>query len=204
MNKLDTQLRKMLSTAASKSRKRETIEELDACMARLEKQRTTSSLKLADEKKILREIEALERIKKNEIEIHQIRNDLNTYRDILRETNEAITELESALIKVNLADRLDCSTSDLKEEVITCPASKLAHMIGKNGSNISQIERRTCVQLEVSDTKPGEDGRIRIVGTDVAIAEAIAEIENVTLAIEEDVKISPVLSVYLSSKVRLP
>jgi predicted PilT family ATPase len=150
----------------------------------------------------LREIEGLEKTKKNEIEIQQIRNDLNTYRDIIHETNDVIIELESALVKVHLAERLGCSTTDLKEEIIACPASKMSRVIGKNGSNISQIERKTQVQIEVGDITSGEVGRIRIVGTEHGIVEAIKEIENVTLAIEEEMLVSSALSSYLAAKVR--
>ena len=202
INKLDAQLRKHLAAASNKTRKRETVEEINARMAKMERQRTSTSLSLGDEKRIIRELESLERLKKNEIEISQIRNDLNTYRDIVRETNEAIAELESALIKINLAERLGCSTADLKERIFICPASKLAHVIGKNGSTITQIEKSTCVQMEVDkNIAMGEDGKIRLVGTDRAIDAAIAEIENITLAVEEDLNISSVLSSYLAGKV---
>lgn len=194
----------MMSASASKSRRRETIEELDIRMAQLEKQRVSSSLKLSDEKKILREIEALQRMKKNEVEIQQIRNDLNTYRDVVHETNDAIMELESALQKITLSERLGCSTADLREETITCPASKMSRVIGKNGSNIIQIERKAQVQIDVGDITAGEVGKIRIVGTENAIAEAIKEIENVTLAIEEEFSESAALCSYLASKVGPP
>jgi hypothetical protein len=202
INKLDAQLRKHLNAASSKSRKRETVDEITVRMQQMERQRTTTSLSLGDEKRLIREMESLERMKKVEIEISQIRNDLNTYRDIVRETNEAIAELENALVKVTLAERLGCSTADLKERIFECPGSKMAHVIGKNGTTIVFIEKTAGVSMEVDkSTTLGEDGKIRLIGTDQAIDAAIAEIENITLAVEEDVKISSVLSSYLSSKV---
>ena len=140
-------------------------------------------------------------MKKNEVEIQQIHKDLNTYRDIVHETNDAIMELESALQKITLSERLGCSTSDLREETITCPASKMSRVIGKNGSNVIQIERKTQVQIDVGDITAGEVGKIRLVGTESAIAEAIKEIENVTLAIEEEFSAPPALCAYLTSKV---
>lgn len=206
--RLNGQLQKLLNSVSAKSRKRETFEKLNEHIRQLEQRRTTTSLKLSDEKQLLRQIEGYERLKGQEIEIGCIKNELNVARDVLRETSAAIAELESALARVNLAGRLGCSTADLLERILECPSDKLARVIGRSGTMITQIEKRTGVQIEVETNDAGKGnikdngiGKIRLVGSETSINAAIQEIENITLAVEDSFEISPALATFFLAKV---
>jgi len=195
------QLHKLLDKGKKKSR--ETPAQLETKIHDLERRRTTTSLPLAEEKDILRQISMIEKtlvqIEENqdhECLIQQKKAEVSTLRTSFRSIQAQIAELESALSKVELAKRLGCSTTDLAEHVLDCPANKLGQVIGKNGSNLKQLEKATGCQIDVD--KKGS--QVHLHGSVVAIQAAVEELENITLSIEEVVPLPEAVHTHLCAK----
>jgi len=170
----------------------------------LEFKRTTSSLVLAEEKDILRQIDSLSRQKtqcvereKHEKLIQEKKAELDAFRNSLSLIIASIDELSPVLAKVELADKLHCATTELKTITIDCPKEKTRHVIGKNGSNIKQIMERTSVAMDVDSDK----GQVEITGTQTALELATKEIRRITEAVEEDVQVPSALVEYLTTRV---
>jgi len=115
----------------------------------------------------------------------------------LRTVDASIFELESALAKVELARRLGCDTAELQTRIVNCPSDKIGHIIGKNGSALKQLESRTGVRIDVD--KVGSE--IHLQGSASALDAAVREVENITLAIEEELKLTLGTIGYLLAKV---
>mmetsp|Transcript_24816 Transcript_24816/g.54113 ORF Transcript_24816/g.54113 Transcript_24816/m.54113 type:complete len:1287 (+) Transcript_24816:129-3989(+) len=202
INAVTEQLQRMIRTVPKKPR--ESLETMDTIIRDLESRRTKASLPLSEEKAILKQIDGIKRAKRqlgeynrHQTEIKEKKTELDALRASLRLTAEAISELDSALSKVELAKRLSCAPSDLKSIIIDCPQDKLGRVIGKNGSNIRQIEERTGVQISLADCK------IHLCGSDEALQKASREVEKVTLAVEEKMSVSKATASYLLSSRRL-
>lgn len=171
----------------------------------LEFKRTTSSLPLAQEKGILRQIDSLTRAKsqcadrqKHEQAIQDKKAELGALRDSLTLILASIDELAPVLAKVELADKLKCSTLDLKTITLDCPQDKTRHVIGRSGANIKQIMERTSVVIDVDSEK----GEIVITGSESALDLATKEIRRITEAVEEDIQVPSALVGYLTTRVR--
>lgn len=119
-----------------------------------------------------------------------MRNELTTYK-------AQVAELEAALSKVELADRLGCTANDLTSHQMDCPVDKLGQVIGKGGSNIKKLETKTGCLIGLDKVK----SQIHLQGNEDSIKKAIAEIENITHAIEVEMKLSPALLAFLFNKV---
>eukprot|EP00594_Rhizosolenia_setigera_P006043 CAMPEP_0178950558 /NCGR_PEP_ID=MMETSP0789-20121207/6725_1 /TAXON_ID=3005 /ORGANISM="Rhizosolenia setigera, Strain CCMP 1694" /LENGTH=1206 /DNA_ID=CAMNT_0020631309 /DNA_START=76 /DNA_END=3696 /DNA_ORIENTATION=- len=189
--------------AKSPKKPRDSLETLQKKMLNAESRRVSSSLKLSDEKQILREMDSYKKqiatLKQWQIHNQEIisqKQKLNNERDSLRTITASIAELESALRKVQLAKRLNCQTCDLISHVIECPKAKIGHIIGKNGSNLRDLEKKTGCQIDVD--KVGN--KVHLQGSAQSLEKAIPQIENITLAIEEDLKLSLNYVGYLLSK----
>jgi len=202
INSLTDQLQRMFSRAPKKPR--DTQEQMDNKIQKLEYRRTTSSLSLSEEKKLLRQIDIIRKEKKvleeyhvHEQAIQEKKNEISLLRDSLRTISAAIAELESALSKVELAKRLGCTTAELETRVVDCPSDKIGHIIGKNGSALKQLENRTGVQIDVD--KVGS--KIHLQGSASALKAAVKEVEQITLAVEEEIKLSSsVVSYFLAQR----
>lgn len=201
INAFSDQLQRMFTRTPKKPR--ETLEQMDRNIVKLEYKRTTHSLTLSAEKALLREIDTIKRSKKILVEYHiheqaiqEKKNDISDLRDIMRTVIAAIAEIENALSKVKLAKRLGCTTAELKTCVVDCPADKIGHVIGRNGSSLKQLEERTGVQVDVD--KVGS--KIHLQGSASALAAAIEEVENITLAVEEDIPLSSAVVDYFLSQ----
>ena len=127
-----------------------------------------------------------------------IKTEVTNLRTELNSIKAQIAELEAALSKVELADRLGCSANDLKSHIMECPVDKLGQVIGKGGSNIKRMESKTGCLIDLDKVK----FQIHLQGNESSIEEAIVEIENITLAIEVEMKIGHALSEFLMNKVR--
>ena len=175
------------------------------CVIReLEKERTQYSLKLAEEKAILRQMKSIERAKtkleeykEQERVVQTTKAEISTLRHSLRTTIAQIAELETALSKVELAKRLGCTTADLKTHHIDCPPEKLGHVIGKNGANIKNIEKSTGALVDVD--KIGM--KIHITGNHASITAAVDNVQKVTLAVNESIQLTPETIHYMSFQV---
>lgn len=181
---------------------RDSNETLDAKIRDLEAKRTRTSLPLSEEKAILRQIDTVNRIKrqlgeynKHQAEIKEKKTELDGLRASLQCTAAAISELDTALSKVELAKRLSCAPSDLKSIVIDCPKDKLGKVIGKNGANMRQIEENTGAQVDLD--KKG--CKVHLCGSYEALQKATREVESITLAVEEKISVPKATASYLLS-----
>lgn len=198
INLLSEQLQKIFSKMPK--RPRDTREQMDEKIAKLEYERTTTSLSLAKEKSILRQIDVIKRSKvqleeyeEHEILIQEKKSEIAALKESLRITIAAIAEIETALSKVELAKRLGCTPAELKTRVVDCPEDRLGQVIGKNGIGLKQLEERTGVLVDVD--KVGF--KIHMQGSDAALDAAVEEVENITLAVEEELKLSSAVVSYL-------
>jgi len=148
------QLNRLCKTAPKKPKGNREV--LDAKLEELEAMRTRTSLPLAEEKALLRQIQVVQKEKRtldeydrHERKIGQNKEEIDKLRCIYRQKLEAISELDTILAKVQLAQKLDCSPNDLKSRSILCPEKRLGQVIGKNGANVSLIEARTGVPIDV-------------------------------------------------------
>ena len=160
---------------------------------------------LSEEKNILRQIDALKRTKvqceernKHEQAIRETKAELSALRDSFSLIIASIDELAPVLNKVELANKLQCSTTELKTVTVDCPKEKMRHVIGKNGATVKQIMERTRVAIDVDSDK----GQIEITGSQSALILATNEIRRITEAVEEDIRVSSALVEYLTTRVR--
>lgn len=201
INVSSEQLQKLFSKGGKTSR--ETPAQLDARIDELETTRTSSSLPLAKEKDILRQIAQIKKAKilyeENKVHeqlIQDKKSEVSALRTELTSVKAQIAELETVLSKVELADRLGCTANDLKSHVLECPASKLGQIIGKGGSNIKKLESKTGCLIDLDKVK----SQIHLQGNESSIELAVKEIENITLAIEEEMKLDHAVFHFLFSK----
>jgi predicted PilT family ATPase len=110
--------------------------------------------------------------------------------------NASIGELEAGLAKVKLANRLGCKTQELTTVQVECPKGKLGVVIGKNGAMINKIMEMTKVSIDVRK----EDSKIYVTGSASSVAAAVAEIDKITLATEDQFEISKELITYLTAR----
>ena len=160
---------------------------------------------LAEEKDILKTMDALKRAKlqcvereKHENTIQEKKTELGALRDSLSLILASIEELAPVLQKVELADKLKCSTTELKTITLVCPKEKTRHVIGRNGANVKQLMERTSVAVDVNS----DNGEITLTGSQKALDLATREIRRITEAVQEDVQVPSALVGYLTSRVR--
>jgi len=184
-------------------RPRETVKELDDRAEALEHKRTVTSISLAEERQILKEINGIKKAKiqaenfnKMEEEIQVMKKLLSIRRDILNETFTGTDEIQTALEKVKLANKLECGTDELSKKEMVCPKAKLGTVIGKNGSMIKKIQD-TC---KVSITVDKLTNKITIAGSEVSIERATKEIDLIIRSEEEKIELEKLLLNYLTSK----
>merc|ERR1740124_520555 len=122
--------------------------------------------------------------------------EVTSLRNSLRSIQAQIAELEAALLKVELAKRLGCATTDLAEHVLDCPEDKLGQVIGKKGHNLKQLEKKTGCQIDVD--KKGS--KVHLQGSIVAIQAAVEELENITLSTEETLSLPEAVHTHLFGK----
>jgi polyribonucleotide nucleotidyltransferase len=115
----------------------------------------------------------------------------------LTSTKTQLSELEVALSKVKLADRLGCTVNELKTHTIKCPAEKLGHLIGKGGVNIKKLEARTGCLITLDKST----NLINLQGNEESVNTATQEIENITCSIEAEINLSKPICLFLRKKV---
>lgn len=198
------QLNRLCKTAPKKPKGNREV--LDARLEELEARRTRSSLPLAEEKALLRQMQVIQKEKhtldeydRHERKIRQKKEELDKLRGIYKQKLEAIAELDTMLAKVTLAQKLDCSPNDLKSRSIVCPEKRLGQVIGKNGANVRLIEERTGVQIDVDK----EESKIHMSGSEAALERAAREVEAIALAVDKTVPLSKATMTYLTSSKRL-
>ena len=117
----------------------------------------------------------------------------------MRSITAQMAELESAIGKIDLANRLGCTTNDLQTHPVDCPKEKLGEVIGKGGSNIKSLEKKTGCIIDVDKVK----SVVHLRGNLDAIQKGITEIENITLSIEDEVRLTSEVHSFLFGNVSL-
>jgi len=181
----------------------ETIDELDDRAKALERARTITSVSLSEERQILKEISSIKRIKpqveeynKMDEKVQVVKKQLNVLRDSLNETFTGTDEIQNALGRVKLANKLDCCTTELSTKEMNCPQNRVGMVIGKNGSMIKQIQDACKVSMDVNKTTD----KITITGNSASIQRAVKEIECIIQMKEEEIVIEKSLLNYLTAK----
>ena len=128
--------------------------------------------------------------------IQELKAELNEMRDQLRLEIKSISEMDSALSKVKLANKLGCTTEELTTIEVDCPASKMGKVIGKNGSTVKQIEEKSKVTITIRK----DDSKIAVTGSSSSVAEAVADIEKIAQSIEEHFSLDSQVLKYLTSR----
>ena len=105
-------------------------------------------------------------------------------------------EIQMALEKVKLANKLECGTDEISKKEISCPKDKLGMVIGKNGSMIKQIQNTCKVSIVVDKTS----NKLAITGSELSIERATQEIERIIRTEEAEIVLEKVLLEYLTSK----
>lgn len=183
-------------------RPRETVKDLDERAKVLEQERTVTSISLAEERQILKQINGVKKAKtkvteykKMEDEVQFLKRQLTMLRDGLNDTLVGTDEIQTALEKVKLANKLECSTDEISETEIECPKSKLGMIIGKNGSMVKQIQGSFKVSVDIDSTD-----KIKITGSEDSVQRARKEIERIIETEEIEMTLDKLLFDYLTSK----
>ncbi len=132
------------------------------------------------------------------VSLFHLQAEINNHRTDLTKYKAQIAELEAALSKVELADRLGCTANDLTSHKMNCPVDKLGQVIGKGGSNIKKLEAKSGCLIDIDKV----NSQIHLQGNKSSIEKGILEIENITLAIEVEMKLDEALVAFLFHKVR--
>jgi len=201
IKKLQGELQQILKKMPK--RPRENIKELDEKIEALERQRTINSMPLAEERKILKDINGVQKIKSQveayqtvEKQVEDIRQQLSVLREAHREMIGETETTETELSKVKLANSLNCEVEDMTTKEIDCPKNRIGAVIGKNGSMIKHVEKLCHVQMNINK----ENDSISITGADDAIQRAIVEIDRIIQMQEEEIPIDESICNYLSAR----
>lgn len=181
-NKIKT-LTTQFTSANGQHRPRETLEEVNTTIARLEYSHATTSQTKAEEREFLRDLEKLRQKKKliglftqfqNEVdELKARKNVVNTE---LKEKDEILEELHLGLRRVRTAMSLKVGINEVITETYSVPEDKLPMVIGKGGNNLRQIENEYGVSIETGKFGANE---LNILGTPAAIESALNAITTV-------------------------
>jgi polyribonucleotide nucleotidyltransferase len=128
--------------------------------------------------------------------VSTLQRELSETRDTLRDTLQASDEVQSALSKVRLANKLNCTTQDLETKEMVCPKEKMGQVIGKSGATITKIQEACSVAIDVDN----DTDKITVTGSASAIQTAMNEIEKIIRMEEVEVEIGNNLLRYLTGK----
>ena len=116
-------------------------------------------------------------------------------RDQNKKQGEDVSNYRSQLSNFKTAAALGCSPDDLQNIVVECPSEKLAHVIGKKGATLKQIEEKHKVLVQRI-----EGNNINLVGPSDALAEAQSDIDRIVASKDEIVSVSEEAANYFNTK----
>jgi predicted PilT family ATPase len=150
-----------LFTHLPSTRPRHTQQQLQEMRAQLEYQHTTNPQTNTEERVFMREMDRLKKKMKEEVEYtlqQQAINELKGRKSqILKELKEKelyLDELYQGTRKLKVSSRLGCEPNALIEHNISVPDDRLAHVIGRGGMAIKNIESECCVGIDVERGSP--------------------------------------------------
>jgi Polyribonucleotide nucleotidyltransferase (polynucleotide phosphorylase) len=115
--------------------------------------------------------------KEHESLIRDKKAEVDALRNEIRSLVAQISELNNAILKIELAGRLHCSTNDLETKVVECPVDKLGEVIGKGGSKLKELQQQTGCVVEVDRNS----SKVTLKGNNSAIQHAVKKIEDIIL-----------------------
>jgi polyribonucleotide nucleotidyltransferase len=172
-------------------------DKIDSDIARLEHRRTTTSMSLSAEKKLLKEIEKIASMRKahSAVDAHNttlddIRANKDAAFDRLRELRSIVADLQKAEAKLLVCERLGgvVQPSELVETSVSLEgnADKIGAIVGKGGNTLRQKESEYGVSIDI-DRK---ENAVNLMGTPDGVAKAGQWIQNVFDAIEVEVAVT--------------
>ena len=176
-------------------------------MRDLEYKRSTTSLSLNEEKKLLKEIDSWKQKKTALKEYALLQTDIDNLKAQRAEaiargrtTDEVIADLTAGLKKLKLAQALGCQAQELVTIQVDVPESKFGAIIGKNGGHVKFIEEECNVCIDMDR----QNHHMRITGVQEGAENAKSMVEDITCAIEETIGLHPdALGVLLSRRAHL-
>lgn len=169
-------------------------DQLRAEMEAIEKRRTTTSMPLAEEKKLLRDIEKLkeqlgqsEENAKFQAWIDATKAERASRFQQNKEMETQLVQLQAGVKKLSLAVKLGVASADFVSLEVPVPEDRMGAVIGKQFTNLRQLEQKNLAILEVDD----KAGVVRITSAKPNAAQAKAAIENITLATNHVIGLHP-------------
>ena len=167
------------------SRPRESMDELKKETERIERLHVSTPQSNADERKFMVDIEKLRQKRRYLTEHQEAQREIDAFKaqrtelqQQLREKMKIMDELYSGCRKHKAATKSGAKTSDMVEDSINIPEDKMAHVIGRGGSSLRQLESEYSVHIDTDR----QSTSLRLTGTaeDVERARvAIASIASI-------------------------
>lgn len=168
--------------------------------ARLERERTRTSLPLAREKALVRQIAAAERevrqhgeAEKHQALVRRKKAELEAARERLRQIDLLMAEIEVALSKADLGKRLGCLPSEVVSREHGFPMDKLRWVLGPDGARVRAIAAAAGVQIECDKLR----GKFVVSGATAGVEDAVARLEIYTGAVDAAAEVSADVVAYL-------
>jgi polyribonucleotide nucleotidyltransferase len=169
----------------------------------LERDRTTKSMPLKEEREILKQISKAEKIKR-EVQAFEAYDKTIKSRKVkvaeLRESLKTLSATSSALRTEvslsNTAKKFSCNVEDLLGMKIGCPKDKIGNVIGKKGSVLKDIMEKSNVNVDVDR----DFGSITMLGSHEALDHACEILDRIIATIEKTVEVSPDQIKYFTAK----
>lgn len=176
-------------------------EQIRAEMEAKELKRSTTSMPLAEEKKLLRDIESL-KTQLAQCETHDefqkgmdaARAERNARFQQHREMEAQLAELNAAAKKLSLAVKLGVNSADFVTIEVPVPDDRMGAVLGKQFANLRQLERANLAMLDVvEESKEAGTGKktIKVTSAPANVKSAKRAIENITLASSHSIGLHP-------------
>ncbi|KDO32907.1 hypothetical protein SPRG_02598 [Saprolegnia parasitica CBS 223.65] len=188
----DEELAKLLKTP--KARVQGTVAQLEEEAKNLEFRRTTTSMSLNEEKRVLKDLEAIKvrKVQVTEYEefqatVQTLKDKKNELYDTLRATETHEKLLQAEVRKMQLALELHTTLDAFETITISVPKDKMGMVVGKNYTKLRQFEETYHVLLDV------ENGTQDVKATSVPKQNALvlAAINNIALATTQSLAVHP-------------
>ncbi|OQR99384.1 hypothetical protein ACHHYP_06897 [Achlya hypogyna] len=177
-----------------KARVQGTVAQLEEEAKKLEFKRTTTSMSLNDEKRLLKELETIKVRKAQVTEYEEFQATVQTLKDkknelfdTLRATEAYEKTLTADVRKMTLALSLHTSLDAFVTVEISVPKDKMGMVVGKNYAKLRQFEETYHVLLEVENGAQ----KVKVTSVPKQIALVEAAINNIALATTHSLAVHP-------------
>ena len=149
----------MIKSAPPKPR--DSADKLRENVRALELRRTTTSMSLNEEKKIIKEIESTSKLLKSIVQYETIQEEIDELREqkdiangVYQEKDSLGKDTKSELTQLKISSKLGVATSKLETETIEIPEEWVGAIIGKKGARKAEIEADCSVELNIDVKVP--------------------------------------------------